>query len=150
MEAAIDAISCADRWCFLIGDVSREWQRWLDSLRRQRHAVDFAGFRDRKPELAVPDGHAMRLQDDAVFERRFRGQHELHQDLSAGGVHFEERAVDALGAPEWAVRIPADAMRAHAGGGEGALHGAVLGIDHEDTHGGRHRYPKLAIAPLEA
>src|SRR6266852_4736333 len=90
----------------------------------QRHAVDFAGFCYRKPELAVPDGHAMRHLDDALDHWGFGRQHDLGENLTAGWVHFEERPVDALGAPKRAIRVPADAMRPHAGGGEGAFRGA--------------------------
>ena len=57
---------------------------------RQRRSIDFTGFGDRKPDLAVPDSHAVRYQDHAIRYRFLGGQHELPENFAAGRIHFEE------------------------------------------------------------
>src|SRR5262245_57032723 len=70
--------------------------------RRQRYRVDLTRLGVAQPELAIPDGHAVRLratQANRVF------------DLSAVGIEFVDDTAIAVDGPDMAVlRIPRDAV----------------------------------------
>src|SRR5579885_211346 len=89
------------------------------------------------PHHAFPDGHAVR-------ERIGVRQLNLLQDLPGFGIVLEKRVEVGIGAPEIPA-LPADSMRAVAGGLESLLDHPGLGVQAEDHARRRHRHPQLAV-----
>src|SRR5438874_3500394 len=89
----------------LSADTAKSYR--VSRLERNRNTIHFAGFCYREPEFPVPNRHAVRHLNNAVHLGLERRQHDLPRNPAALPIHFEERTIDAFGAPERSVRVPA-------------------------------------------